>query len=71
MTSLYEVAFKFLHQYRDYARGGGAEGGFGPQNFGVQKGEQKEKQTIYHYKPPQNQNPNVVPAIRFLSKDCR
>ena len=29
--------------------GGGAEGALAPRNWGVQKGEQKEKQTIYYY----------------------
>ena len=31
-----------------------------PWNLGVQKKEQKGKQTIYYLLPPLNQNPNVV-----------
>ena len=33
---------------RDYVRGG-SEGTLAPRNSGVQKGEQKEKQTIHYY----------------------
>ena len=33
--------------FRDYVRGG-AEGALAPPEFGVQKGEQKEKQTIHY-----------------------